>query len=146
MFWGYSEPNAIMARIQADNYWDMMIRYIFALTALTLMLSKPCAAMSEGFAPITDKSDFVARIADRPLHIGMFDLSIVVKSDGAITGTALGWQVTGNWEWENNLFCREMDWGGMEISYNCQLIETNGEKVRFTSDAGQGRAASFTLN
>ena len=101
--------------------------------------------MAQGFVPITDKADFMARIADRKLQLGLFDLSIIVKVDGLITGTALGWQVTGDWEWKDGLFCRTMDWGGMEIDYNCQLVEIDADKVRFTADAGQGRAASFTL-
>lgn len=106
----------------------------------------PTGALAQGFTPVTTAADFVSKVADRGLHIGLFDLSIVVKSDGTITGTALGWDVTGNWNWQGNLFCRNMDWGGMEISYNCQTIEISDTKVRFTADGGQGRAASFTLD
>lgn len=113
---------------------------------LILGLSLPCAALAQDFAPVVDEPDFVAKIADRELHIGLFDLAIIVNSDGTITGTALGWEVTGNWKWQDNLFCRNMDWGGMEINYNCQLVEINDKKVRFTADGGQGRAASFTLD
>jgi hypothetical protein len=102
--------------------------------------------LAQDFVPILEKSDFVARIADRELHIGLFDLELIVKSDGSITGTALGWEVTGDWTWQDNLFCRNMDWGGMEINYNCQLVEIDDKKVRFTADGGQGRAASFTLD
>jgi len=118
-----------------------MIRFVIFLLCFT-----PCAALAQGFAPITEKTDFLQRVADRGLRLGMFDLSITIKPDGAIQGTALGWQVTGDWVWKDGLFCRTMDWGGMEISYNCQLVEIDGQKVRFTSDAGQGRAASFRLD
>lgn len=113
---------------------------------LFLLFLTPSAALAQGFTPISNQADFTAKIADRALHIGLFDLSILVNSDGTITGTALGWEVTGNWTWQDNLFCRNMDWGGMEIAYNCQLVEIDDKKVRFTADGGQGRAASFTLD
>ena len=108
-------------------------------------MAQPCAALAQGFIPIVDKADFQARIVDRALKLGLFDLAITVKSDGTIVGDALGWQVTGKWSWKDNLFCRNMNWGGMEIDYNCQLVEIDNNKVRFTADGGQGRAASFTL-
>jgi hypothetical protein len=38
-----------------------------------------------------------------------------------------------------------MNWGGMAIDYNQLLVEIDADRVRFTADAGQGRAASFTL-
>ena len=122
-----------------------MLRSFLILLFLAPLSASPCAALAQGYAPITDKTDFLRRIADRKLQLGLFDLSIVVKSDGSITGTALGWPVTGDWKWQDNLFCRNMDWGGMAIDYNCQLVEIDADRVRFTADGGQGRAASFTL-
>lgn len=123
-----------------------MFRSLLVIILLTSLSTNPCAALAQGFAPISVKADFLAQVADRKLRLGMFDLSIIVTSDGIITGTALGWQVAGDWTWEDNLFCRNMDWGGMDIGYNCQLVEIDSNKVRFTADGGRGRAASFTLD
>jgi hypothetical protein len=68
-----------------------------------------------------------------------------VLPNGEIAGTAVGWELSGTWDWKDGLFCREMDWSGMPIDYNCQLVETNGEELRFTSDAGKGNSADFRL-
>jgi hypothetical protein len=123
-----------------------MLRSFLILLFLAPLSAGPCAALAQGFAPITAKADFLAQVADRKLQLGLFDLSITVKSDGSITGTALGWPVTGDWIWQDNLFCRNMNWGGMDIDYNCQLVEIDTNRVRFTADGGQGRSASFTLD
>lgn len=97
------------------------------------------------FQKITDKQAFLDALDGRALNIGFFNLAINVLPDGKITGTAVGWELTGQWEWKDGLFCRDIDWSGMAIEYNCQLVEADGENMRFTSDGGTGRSADFTL-
>jgi hypothetical protein len=94
---------------------------------------------------ISDKDSFLAAVNGRDLTIGLFDLSLTVLPDGTLTGTAMGWDVKGTWTWEDGLFCREMDWSGYKIDYDCQTVEQRGEKLRFTAKRGQGRAADFRL-
>ncbi len=97
------------------------------------------------FQKITEKDAFLGALDNRALNIGLFDVAINVLPDGKITGSAVGWDLTGTWQWKDGLFCREMDWSGMAIEYNCQLVETNGSEMRFTSDAGNGASADFKL-
>lgn len=106
-------------------------------------IAAPVAALA--FEPVTDRAVFLEKMAGRSLHIGLFDLALTVAPDGTITGSALGWDVAGTWDWKDGLFCRDMDWSGMAITYNCQLVEMADDTVRFTADAGKGRAASFAL-
>lgn len=147
MFLGYKQSKRNHAAYEhRTTYWDIMLRTLFIPIVLMPLLTQPCAAAAQGFIPITNKSAFLEQVVDRPLKLGLFDLLITVKSDGTITGSALGWEVTGDWAWQDDLFCRKMNWGGMDIDYNCQLVEIDKKKVRFTSDGGQGRAASFTLD
>jgi hypothetical protein len=118
------------------------------LRALTtaLILATPVAAGANDFQPIKDKGDFLSLIQDRELRIGIYNLSLNVLPDGKIEGSALGWGITGKWQWQDGYFCREMDWSGMEIEYNCQLVEANGdERLRFTVDKGTGDSATFRL-
>jgi hypothetical protein len=118
------------------------------LRAITtaLILASPVAAGASEFLPITDKGDFLSLIQDRELRIGIYNLSLNVLPDGNIKGSALGWDITGKWQWQDGYFCREMDWSGMEIEYNCQLVEANGdERLRFTVDKGTGDSATFKL-
>lgn len=119
-----------------------MLRSAAALLALATAL--PAAA--DVFRTVTDKSRFLDLVRDRELRIGLYDLSIYVLPDGRIAGSALGWDITGQWDWKDGYFCREMDWSGTPISYNCQLVESAGaEKLRFTVDQGKGDSATFRL-
>ena len=113
---------------------------------LTLFLTAPLSASAEEFQPVMEKDRFLTLIQDRELRIGLYDLSLNVLPDGRIAGSALGWDITGQWAWKDGYFCREMDWSGTPISYNCQLVEAQGaEKLRFTVDQGKGDSATFRL-
>ena len=77
---------------------------------------------------------------------GLFGISLQVQPDGQIKGRAMGWDVTGTWDWKDGYFCREMDWSGYAIPMNCQLVEAKGnQQIRFTVDRGAGDSASFNL-
>ncbi|MEN9410910.1 MAG: hypothetical protein RL216_2884 [Pseudomonadota bacterium] len=115
---------------------------LVALAALAAAL--PAAA--EGFSRISDRNDFVETVSGKELRMGLFGISLKVEEDGEIRGSALGWDVTGRWEWQDGYFCREMDWSGYPIPKNCQLVEARGgEEIRFTVDRGAGDSASFKL-
>jgi hypothetical protein len=119
---------------------------MFRAITTILLLAAPVAASANDFKPIMDKDDFLSLIQNRELRIGMYNLSLNLMPDGQIKGRALGWDITGKWQWQDGYFCREMDWSGMEIEYNCQLVEVNGdERLRFTVDKGAGDSATFKL-
>jgi hypothetical protein len=121
-----------------------MLRHI--ALALILIQATPLAAAADDFVPVKEKDRFLDLIKDRELRIGLYNLSLSVLPDGRIDGSALGWGITGNWTWKDGYFCREMDWSGTPISYNCQLVEAEGaEKLRFTVDQGRGDSATFRL-
>lgn len=117
------------------------------IPALCLAALLPAAsATANTFVPLTDEAEFVQLVDGREMTLGLFGIRLAVTPDGRITGRAAGWDVSGTWDWQEGLFCREMDWGGSEIPYNCQLVEVQGEdRIRFTVDAGLGRAATLTL-
>lgn len=121
-----------------------MLRHI--ALALILTLAAPLAATADDFVPVTEKDRFLDLIKNRELRIGLYNLSLSVQPDGSIDGSAMGWGITGNWSWKDGYFCRQMDWSGTPISYNCQLVEAQGaEKLRFTVDQGKGDSATFRL-
>lgn len=112
--------------------------------ACLILLALPVAASA--FEPVREKEQFLSLIKDRALKIGLYNLTLTVLPDGQIKGSALGWEITGTWKWQDGYFCREMDWSGTPISYNCQLVEVlDGEKMRFTVDRGAGDSAVFRL-
>jgi hypothetical protein len=120
-----------------------MIR-ILAILGLSGLVAMP--AFAEDYAAVRDKSEFLSLIEGRDLRIGLYDLTLNLTPDGQIKGSALGWDISGTWSWQDGFFCREMDWSGKEIEYNCQLVEARGgDEMRFTVDRGEGRSAAFRL-
>jgi len=112
--------------------------------ALFMVLALP--AQAEGYMPISDEAEFRSLVSGRELRYGMFGISLVIAADGRINGEAMGVEVTGTWAWREGYFCREMDWSGMAIPYNCQLVEVqDAVTMRFTTDMGTGRSAAFDL-
>ena len=109
------------------------------------LLATSTAAFADGFAPVTQREIFVELVNARELRHPM-GIRLVVTPDGQITGRAMGLPVTGRWEWQDGYFCREMEWSGTEIPFNCQLVEAKArERLRFTVDKGAGETATFRL-
>ncbi|WP_103332161.1 dihydrodipicolinate reductase [Pseudotabrizicola formosa] len=119
-----------------------MRRFLFAV----LMVILPGLAQANDYSPVRDKDQFLSLVKDKDLRIGLYNLTLKVTPDGKINGTALGWAISGTWRWEDGYFCRDMDWSGYAIPFNCQLVETrDGRDLRFTVDKGAGSSASFRL-
>ena len=112
---------------------------------LACLWAAPMAHAADDWARISDRAAFLQTLAGRQLHIGFFGLSLLVTPDGQITGRALGYDVRGEWAWQDGYFCRSMTWGDEPIPYNCQLVQATETEMRFTSDKGQGRSADFRL-
>lgn len=118
------------------------MKYSYAI--LLALVSTPTWA--ETYAPIKDLPTFLQLVEGRDLRIGLYNLTLNLSPDGKVTGSALGWGITGSWRWEGEYFCRQMDWSGYAIEDNCQLVELFGtDKLRFTTDRGAGDSASFKL-
>jgi hypothetical protein len=119
-----------------------MIRFLVT-SAVAGLMAVPALA---DFVPVNDKASFLAMLEGRELRLGVFQIAIQITPDGQINGSALGWDMTGTWAWEDGYFCREIDWSGKVIPYNCQLVEVQGtDRMRFTVDRGAGDDATFNL-
>lgn len=118
---------------------------MFAAAAAATFLVLPAPAIA--FEQVTRAAHFTSLIEDRRLSRFGIRLEVLpVRADaGHIRGRAFGYDVTGDWQWRNGYFCREMDWGGTEIEHNCQAVLRDGNSLRFVSDRGQGEHADFRL-
>lgn len=115
-----------------------------AFTAsLALIIAVPNAAFA--FERISDRNAFVDAVGGKDLRISLYGLTLNVEPDGTIEGKAMGWDISGSWSWENGFFCRDMDWSGRSIEYNCQLVERDGDRIRFTVDQGAGDDAVLRI-
>ena len=118
------------------------MRALALATAATAFLVSP--AIAEGFQKVHDKNRFVSLMQDRELK--RLGISVKVTEDGRIRGRAFGYDVTGAWTWDGGYFCRDLFWGGDELGFNCQMVQVNGETVRFISDRGAGQFADLRLD
>ena len=110
-------------------------------TALVLAASP---VLADGARPVTERTDFVALVQGRELT--RLGIALRVTGDGRISGSAMGREVSGTWEWRERYFCRVLEWGGKVVdSYNCQAVEVEGAGLRFTSDEGRGDSARLRL-
>lgn len=112
------------------------------LAATAALALTPQVALAE-LKRIDNKSEFVELIQGKTLSRPLVRLE--VSPDGSITGRGVRWDVTGSWSWENGFFCRDLNWGGDDLGYNCQEVRANGSDMRFTSDRGAGDFADFRL-
>ncbi|GFE66308.1 dihydrodipicolinate reductase [Litoreibacter roseus] len=95
------------------------------------------------FEKVESKSEFVDAVAGKDLTI--FAINVSVMPDGQIKGRAYGRPVSGQWQWRDGYFCRSLYWGSRDLGPNCQEVKLRGNKVRFTSDRGNGRYADLTV-
>lgn len=110
------------------------------LTAVFAVLAVPAFA---DFAKIADEGQFVEAIEGKTLTRPLVKLE--VDPAGRISGMGASWAVTGNWSWQDGYFCRDLEWGGTDLGYNCQEVRINNDRIRFTSDRGTGQSAVFRL-
>ena len=115
-----------------------ILSLIFAITA--------APAVADTYVPVKDQATFLSLVEGKELRNFFYGVRLQVFPNGDIDGSAVGWDIDGQWTWQNGYFCRELSWGGDPIPYNCQLVEARGDdRLRFTVDQGAGDSASFRL-
>jgi hypothetical protein len=124
-----------------------MLRRACALPALVagflMTLAGTDSARAEGMAVVDSADRFVSLVNGRELR--RLGIRLSVSPEGQIEGRAFGAPVTGRWTWQDGYFCRDLFWNGDDLGYNCQLVQENGDTLRFTSDRGAGMFADLTL-
>lgn len=100
------------------------------------------AAMAE-FSKVDDQEEFIALVKGKELKRPFVNLE--VREGGEISGYGAAWPVTGKWTWREGYFCRDLFWAGDPLGYNCQEVQATGDRIKFTSDKGEGDSAEFRL-
>ena len=112
-----------------------------AVLAVTIVTSAASAA--QGFQTVREQARFLDLVTGKQLT--RFGIRLTVTPDGAIRGRAFGREVTGNWQWSDGFFCRDLFYGERDLGPNCQQVQVSGDTVRFTSDRGEGIYADLEL-
>lgn len=113
------------------------------LTSILLMCLIPTAGMAQEFQQVIDRSRFVELVQDKSLK--RFGVVLIVSPEGQIDGRAFGYDISGQWRWENGYFCRSMSYGSGDVPDNCQMVLERADTLRFISDRGQGDRADLRL-
>ena len=113
------------------------------LLPLMLLASLASPALAEGFVRVTDRGDFVNLVKGKSLT--SLGVSLTVSPSGSIGGRAFGSTVTGSWTWNNGYFCRTLKAAGRDFARNCQVVQQNGNRIRFIADRGAGDTADLRI-
>lgn len=119
------------------------MRLVLLIVSIVTGLAMSSYAWAQDMSVVSDEGSFVEMIGGKKLT--RFGIKLEVFPTGEIVGRAFGTPVTGAWEWEDGLFCRDLFFGDRDLGANCQLVQVNGKTMRFTSDAGAGDFADFGL-
>ena len=112
-----------------------------------MMAAAVAMAAAPAYAELTkvqSQGEFVELVSGKTLTRPMVKLT--VSPNGQIAGRGSLWSIKGSWSWKDGYFCRDLNWGGDDLGYNCQEVQASADgKITFTSDKGAGDSASFTL-
>ena len=119
------------------------MRYLTGSAAMAALLGVFATPVLADYEQIRDRSEFVGIVTQGDLT--RMGIRLKVTAEGEIVGSAFGRDVSGNWTWEGDYFCRDLFWGDRSFGYNCQEVARDGRSLRFTSDKGTGDSASLRL-
>jgi hypothetical protein len=115
------------------------MRFISVL--VLALLASP--AIAGDFSRVTDRAAFVNIVGGKSLT--SLGVSLTVSPSGNISGRAFGSTVSGAWTWSNGYFCRTLKAGDRVFARNCQVVQQNGDRIRFIADKGAGDTADLRI-
>jgi hypothetical protein len=89
---------------------------------------------AQGWERVETREAFVASFADRPLYGA--DVVFTIHSSGALTGTIEGKELSGEWFWSGDLFCRRAWLDGVDLGLDCEVILKRGAEMQYRGDGG----------
>ncbi len=95
------------------------------------------------FETVREEEQFVELLEGKSLT--RMGIKLAVSSSGEIQGRAFGRPVTGQWQWRDGYFCRDLSYGDDPLEPNCQMVKVRGETMRFISDWGEGIWADLRI-
>jgi hypothetical protein len=116
---------------------------ILPLAVLAVLATLASPAVAGDYTRVTDRGVFVNLVSGKSLT--SLGVSLTVSPSGNISGRAFGSDVIGAWTWNNGYFCRTLKAGSKVFTRNCQVVQTNGNRIRFIADKGAGDTADLRV-
>lgn len=116
-----------------------MIRIL--ILSIALLGAHP--AFAAGFKTIKDRSSFFALVEGRELT--KFLVWISFDKLGQVKGHAWGRPVMGYWRWEGRKLCKRVFYGTTDRGEGCVEVRSDGRKVVFIPEKGEGKIEEFGL-
>jgi hypothetical protein len=116
---------------------------IMRIVYLVLLSFLATPAMADGYTRVTDRGAFISLVGGKSLT--SLGVSLNVSASGSISGRAFGSSVSGAWTWNDGYFCRTLKAGDKVFARNCQVVQQNGNRIRFTADKGTGATANLRI-
>ena len=112
-----------------------------ALLVILATLAAP--VMADGYARVTDRGTFVDLVGGK--NLTSLGVNMTLSPSGSIGGRAFGRDVSGEWTWDDGYFCRIMQAGDRTFARNCQVVQRQGDRLRFIADRGAGDVADLRI-
>lgn len=129
----------------------MFDRTIVALCAGLAMAGCVETADMSGGAEMSDATDITTEAAFRAAVVGktltFMDNTLVVNSNGTISGPWDGSGITGTWEWRGGFWCRVVTIGdGPTRPEDCQKWSISGNVATVSRDRGNGASFDYIIS
>lgn len=121
----------------------MKPNYILPLALAVAVVGTSATA---DFKRITTEAEYVQAFVGKTL-IDENGHRYTISADGKFSDKLKdGTKVRGAWQWSRKFWCRNAVVGDREIGTDCQTIEVDGNKYRFTRKKGKGQVGTGTIN
>lgn len=114
--------------------WKTMLA---AAALIGLWASHAVQQASAADGRIATEQEFRAKAAGKRLvsEVGWVD----VGKDGSLRGEFGGRELTGNWYWEDEYYCRTVRLGDRDMGHDCQAVLVTDDGMVFHRGKGEGR-------
>lgn len=118
-----------------------MRKMIMATTVLAMMAAPALA----DFKRITSEEQLRAELVGKKMYDDNGNW-FRWNANGSMSGKLKdGQKFSGAWNWQKGFACRVAKVGNRDLGQDCQVIERDGNKVRFTRKQGKGESGMLTL-
>ena len=112
-------------------------------TAATRQAEETSSAAVTGKRRLATEQEFRDAVVGR--RFGNKHGYFVVHEDGTFTGEFGGKDMTGEWTWEDEFFCRSGKLGTRKIKHDCHVISLEGDKLTGHRKKGKGKKVTYRL-